>query len=125
MDPMEALNAGVKRSLDDAEAIIGGKRQALGEVDLGMSSSLKILIANKSAGSIIGKAGATINAIKENSGARVKVSSSTEVFPGTNDRIVLIQGTARRASRCRLSTRGAVSDREELRIDFSMALRRL
>jgi len=89
-----SADAGVKRSLDDAEAIIGGKRQALGEVDLGMSSSLKILIANKSAGSIIGKAGATINAIKENSGARVKVSSSTEVFPGTNDRIVLIQGTA-------------------------------
>ena len=36
--------------------------------------------------------GATINAIKEQSGARVKVSSNQETFPGTNDRIILIQG---------------------------------
>jgi len=92
MDPMAALNAGVKRTLDDAEAVMGGKRQALGDMDAGGGYTLKILIANKSAGGVIGKAGATINAIKEQSGARVKVSSNQETFPGTNDRIILIQG---------------------------------
>jgi hypothetical protein len=55
--------------------VMGGKRQALGEFEMGATSALKILVANKSAGSIIGKAGSTINAIKETSGARVKVSS--------------------------------------------------
>jgi len=55
--------------------------------------SVKILVQNKLAGGVIGKAGATINSIKEASGARVKVSSNTETFPGTNDRIILIQGS--------------------------------
>ena len=54
--------------------------------------ALKILIGNKSAGSVIGKAGATINSIKDTSGAKVKVSSNSETFPGTADRIVLISG---------------------------------
>ena len=54
--------------------VMGGKRQALGDMDFGAGGyTLKVLVANKSAGSVIGKAGATINAIKEQSGARVKV----------------------------------------------------
>lgn len=61
--------------------VMGGKRQALGELEMGATSALKILIANKSAGSIIGKAGSTINAIKETSGARVKVSSRCFSIP--------------------------------------------
>lgn len=73
-----------------------GKRQ---QVSQGMPGgdaanvSVKILVQNKLAGGVIGKAGATINSIKEASGARVKVSSNTETFPGTNDRIILIQGS--------------------------------
>jgi len=95
MDPMAALNAGVKRTLDGDALGMGGKRQALGgELDPTAAYALKILVANKSAGSVIGKAGATINSIKETSGARVKVSSNQETFPGTSDRIVLMQGHA-------------------------------
>lgn len=90
---MAALNAGVKRTLDDDASGMGGKRQALGgELDPSAAFALKILVANKSAGSVIGKGGATINAIKESTASRVKVSSNQETFPGTNDRIVLIQG---------------------------------
>jgi hypothetical protein len=44
--------------------------------------------------SVIGKAGATINTIKEASGARVKVSSNQEFFPGTNERIILVSSVA-------------------------------
>ena len=36
---------------------MGGKRQALGEMDPSGGYTLKILVANKSAGSVIGKAG--------------------------------------------------------------------
>jgi hypothetical protein len=75
--------------------------------------SLKVLVSNKLVGGVIGKAGATINAIKEASGAKVKVkagpqseifhdsdchlvcqvSNNTEVFPGTTDRIILLSGS--------------------------------
>ncbi|EKX52450.1 hypothetical protein GUITHDRAFT_101621 [Guillardia theta CCMP2712] len=90
------MSAGVKRSHDEAEEQdVLAKRQVTGD---GISSgdetqmALKILIGNKSAGSVIGKAGATINSIKDTSGAKVKVSSNSETFPGTADRIVLISG---------------------------------
>ena len=43
--------------------------------------SLKILVNNKSVGGVIGKGGATINAIKEASGAKVKVYSFSEPEP--------------------------------------------
>lgn len=56
-------------------------------------SALKILVANKAAGTVIGKGGATINSIKETTGVRIKVSGSTDTFPGTQDRVVLLSGT--------------------------------
>ena len=37
------------------------------------SRSLKVLVCNKLVGGVIGKTGATINTIKETSGAKVKV----------------------------------------------------
>ena len=73
--------------------------------------SLKVLVSNKLVGGVIGKAGATINTIKETSGAKVKVgqllrrshsfglifykqvSNNTELFPGTTDRIILLSGS--------------------------------
>ena len=63
---------------------MGGKRQALGGMDMlggGQQQMLKMLVANKSAGSIIGKAGSTINAIKEQSGARIKVRATNTGNP--------------------------------------------
>lgn len=54
--------------------------------------ALKLLVTNSAAGSIIGKGGATINQLQEQSGARIKVANSSDYFPGTTERCVLITG---------------------------------
>ena len=58
------------------------KRQNLGQpFGLGDDGgiTLKVLVSNKLVGGVIGKAGATINAIKDASGAKVKVSIDLEL----------------------------------------------
>lgn len=50
--------------------------------------SFKVLCPQKQIGLIIGKSGATINALNTRSGARVKISQNSEFFPGTEDRII-------------------------------------
>lgn len=55
--------------------------------------ALKFLITNSAAGSIIGKGGATITQLQEQSTAKIKVANSNDYFPGTNERCVLVTGT--------------------------------
>ena len=57
------------------------------------SCGLKILVSNNVAGSLIGKAGSSINDIQTETGARIKLSQSHEFFPGTQYRVVLITGS--------------------------------
>lgn len=54
--------------------------------------SLKFLVSNGQAGTLIGTGGAAIRELVEVSGARVTVSNITDVYPGTSERIVLISG---------------------------------
>ncbi len=54
--------------------------------------SIKFLVSNGLAGTLIGTGGNAIKELIEISGARVSVSSLTDVYPGTSDRIVLISG---------------------------------
>lgn len=54
--------------------------------------TLKFLVSNPLAGSLIGTGGAAIKELMEVTSARVTVSSITDVYPGTSDRIVLISG---------------------------------
>ncbi|GAQ83784.1 RNA-binding protein Nova-1 [Klebsormidium nitens] len=56
-------------------------------------SSVRFLISNASAGSIIGKGGSTISEFQLQSGARIQLSRNREFFPGTTDRIILLSGT--------------------------------
>jgi len=93
---MSAGDPSRKRAFENEEFDEIGKRQQIAPgvgVEQGQNVMVKILVQNKLAGGVIGKAGATINSIKEASGARVKVSNNQETFPGTNDRIILIQGS--------------------------------
>ncbi len=53
----------------------------------------KFLVSNAAAGSIIGKAGASISELQSQSGARLQLSRPNEFFPGTTDRVVLASGT--------------------------------
>lgn len=56
-------------------------------------SSIRFLITNAAAGSVIGKGGATINEFQSQSGARIQLSRNHEYFPGTSDRIIALSGT--------------------------------
>ncbi|XP_032818481.1 RNA-binding protein Nova-1-like [Petromyzon marinus] len=53
---------------------------------------LKILIPSYAAGSIIGKGGQTIVQLQKDSGATIKLSKSKDFYPGTTERVALIQG---------------------------------
>lgn len=54
---------------------------------------VKFLMSNAAAGAIIGKGGASIAELQDNSGARLQLSRAAEFFPGTADRVMLIAGT--------------------------------
>jgi len=61
--------------------------------DGGKKISIKFLIANSHAGSLIGTGGKSIKELVGVTNARVIVSGTNEVFPGTNDRVVLVSGS--------------------------------
>ncbi|KAL4856589.1 hypothetical protein ACK3TF_003042 [Chlorella vulgaris] len=53
---------------------------------------LKLLVSNAAAGSIIGKAGQNINDVQAQTLARIQLSKATELYFGTNERILLVTG---------------------------------
>lgn len=55
--------------------------------------SIKILVSNNVAGSIIGRSGSTISDLENQSASRIKLSQTGVYFPGTSDRVCLLQGT--------------------------------
>ncbi|CAJ1953730.1 unnamed protein product [Cylindrotheca closterium] len=55
-------------------------------------SAIKLLVSNNVAGSIIGRAGQTISEMQTQSSARIKLSQTGDYYPGTQDRVCLVQG---------------------------------
>lgn len=55
--------------------------------------SIKFLVSNGLAGSLIGTAGAAIKELIDVTKAKVLVSGITDVYPGTSDRIILVSGS--------------------------------
>ena len=55
--------------------------------------SLKLLVSNNTAGSVIGKSGQTIAEIQAITQCRIKLSQANDYFPGTSERVCLLQGS--------------------------------
>lgn len=55
-------------------------------------SAIKLLVSNNVAGSIIGRAGQTISELQAQSNTRIKLSQTGDYYPGTQDRVCLVQG---------------------------------
>ena len=55
-------------------------------------SAIKLMVSNNVAGSIIGRAGQTISELQSESSARIKLSQTGDYYPGTQDRVCLVQG---------------------------------
>ena len=66
-----------------------------GILDLSSSSFLtvKFLVSNNMAGSIIGRAGETISELQEQSSSRIKLGQSGDYYPGTSERACLVHGS--------------------------------
>lgn len=54
--------------------------------------AIKLLVSNNVAGRIIGKAGQFVSQLQSDCGCRIKLSQSNHYFPGTNDRVCLVEG---------------------------------
>lgn len=59
-------------------------------------AALKLLVSNNVAGSIIGRSGQTISELQTISGTRIKLSQTGDYYPGTQDRVCLVQGEPER-----------------------------
>ena len=59
---------------------------------ISISSSIKLIVSNNVAGSIIGRSGQTISDLQSQSGTRIKLSQADDYYPGTQDRVCLVQG---------------------------------
>ena len=55
-------------------------------------SAIKLMVSNNVAGSIIGRSGQTISELQTQSSARIKLSQTGDYYPGTQDRVCLVQG---------------------------------
>jgi predicted RNA-binding protein YlqC (UPF0109 family) len=58
----------------------------------GFPCAIKILVSNNVAGSIIGRSGQTISDMQSQSSTRIKLSQTGNFYPGSQDRVCLIQG---------------------------------
>lgn len=63
------------------------RRAAFGQEPL-----LKVLIPNDAAGAIIGKRGSNLDELKSRYGATIRISHTTDFYPGTEERIVILTG---------------------------------
>ncbi|CAB9516737.1 RNA-binding protein Nova-1 [Seminavis robusta] len=58
----------------------------------GFPCAIKLLVSNNVAGSIIGRAGQTISDLQAQSSTRIKLSQTGDYYPGSQDRVCLVQG---------------------------------
>lgn len=64
-----------------------------GILDASSFITIKLLVSNNMAGSIIGRSGETISELQEQSSARVKLGQSGDYYPGTSERACLVHGS--------------------------------
>lgn len=55
-------------------------------------AAMKLLVSNNVAGSVIGRQGQTISELQQKSSTRIKLSQTGDYYPGTQDRVCLVQG---------------------------------
>jgi len=67
-------------------------RDSDGDVAAG-TATLKFLVSNAFAGTLIGTGGNAVKELMEVSGARVAISGNKEFYPGTSDRVLVLSGS--------------------------------
>lgn len=79
---------------DDPNAPFGVSPSEGGRYDVasGFPCAVKLLVSNNVAGSIIGRSGQTISELQSQSFTRIKLSQTGDYYPGSQDRVCLVQG---------------------------------
>ena len=72
---------------------ISAVNSSSGSLTPGPAVNLKILVPAVASGAIIGKGGETIAEVQKSTGTRIKMSKANDFYPGTTERVGLIQGT--------------------------------
>ncbi|KZV34609.1 RNA-binding protein Nova-2-like [Dorcoceras hygrometricum] len=90
-DVLKAVELIFSKLLDEFYVAEGG------EVD--PESKIRLVVPNSSCGGIIGKGGAIIRSLIEDSQAGIKISPQDNYFPGLHDRLVTVTGTLREQMR--------------------------
>mmetsp|Transcript_20260 Transcript_20260/g.30059 ORF Transcript_20260/g.30059 Transcript_20260/m.30059 type:complete len:668 (-) Transcript_20260:188-2191(-) len=67
--------------------------------DASSPAAIKLLVSNNVAGSIIGRSGQTISDLQTQSATRIKLSQAGDYYPGTQDRVCLVQGHSEHVKR--------------------------
>ncbi|XP_078351966.1 RNA-binding protein Nova-1-like isoform X2 [Oculina patagonica] len=97
-DQYSTSDGGVDLSTSDSKkrphdgAIEGRPSYKRSNLGAAKTPIVKILIPNHAAGSIIGKGGANIAEVQQQTGARIKLSPNNDYYPGTQERVGLIMG---------------------------------
>ncbi|KAL3320673.1 RNA-binding protein Nova-1 [Cichlidogyrus casuarinus] len=74
---------------------------------------LKVLIPSVAAGAIIGKNGEAIIQVSKQTGAKVKLSKADDFYPGTTERVCLIQGNLEAVTKMHLYIMDRIYEKSE------------
>lgn len=75
-----------------------GANPVLSPIPNQLQVALKMLVSNSASGLIIGRSGSTISDLQAKSHTRIKLSQGGDYYPGTSDRVCLVQGSQANAS---------------------------
>ncbi|KAG8390562.1 hypothetical protein BUALT_Bualt01G0096400 [Buddleja alternifolia] len=84
-DVLKAVDLVLSKLLDEFYAEDGGENDP--------ESKIRLVVPNSSCGGIIGKGGAIIRSLIEDSRAGIKISPQDNYYPGLHDRLVIVTGT--------------------------------
>merc|ERR1712176_1057408 len=79
-----------KRKTGDLADGADNKRMNTGQINT--KPLLKLLVPNYVAGALIGKGGTLIQEMKEKYGGDIRLSANGDVYPGTDERIIVLTG---------------------------------
>ena len=91
-DTINLMHSEISRDLFFFLVLNGGASVAAAKI-AGPAVNLKILVPAVASGAIIGKGGETIAEIQKQTGTRIKMSKANDFYPGTTERVGLLQGT--------------------------------
>ena len=74
------------------DEVVWPSASSIKKIPTSSRASLRFLLSNDNAGKFIGKSGESIQKLQNQCGCKVSLSRANDFFPGTSDRVCLVQG---------------------------------